>query len=404
MHILLHDIQPDCVLITETWLSNCHDSSILSLNNYNVFRKDRNNGEDSHGGVLIAIKSLYNPILVECNTDFEVIFIDLMHQNTRTRLCNVYRPPSMNLSNTRELFELLRQYGDVSCNTCIVGDFNMPHIDWPNFTSLDNISSFLLNFVHEIGLQQFVDEPTRGNNILDLVLGTRCESAVSLISNVCVNETFSHSDHSFITFDMHCERPPTSEVVFKNFRAADWDLIRAHLAMLDWENVFSDCANDCEAAWLKFKMIINNIVELYVPQCSFSNKLKAPWFNNRLKRMTRAKQRKWKKYKRSHLDQDLRNYRLYCRDVHAAVNIARGQYERNKFSNKSCRPKDFFNYIDKRTNSTSAIPSLQIGPAVVVTDSQKAEELSRHYSKVFTNDNGTTPPFPMKMPPNSCLV
>ena len=90
LHILLHDIQPDCVLITETWLSNCHDSSILSLNNYNVFRKDRNNGEDSHGGVLIAVKSLYNPILVECNTNFEVIFIDLMHQNRRTRLCNVY--------------------------------------------------------------------------------------------------------------------------------------------------------------------------------------------------------------------------------------------------------------------------------------------------------------------------
>ena len=154
----------------------------------------------------------------------------------------------MNLSDTRELFEILRHHGDVSYNTCIVGDFNMSCIDWPNFTSPDNISSCLLNFVHEISLQQFVNETTRGNNILDLVLGTRCESAVSLISNVCVNETFSHSDHSFITFDMHCEKSPTSEVTYRNFKAADCDLIRAHLTLIDWEDIFSDCVNDCEAA------------------------------------------------------------------------------------------------------------------------------------------------------------
>ena len=64
----------------------------------------------------------------------------------------------------------------------------MPCIDWPNFTSPDNIGSCLLNFVHEIGLQQFVNEPTRGNNRLDSVLGTRCESAMGLISD----ETMKH--------------------------------------------------------------------------------------------------------------------------------------------------------------------------------------------------------------------
>ena len=115
--------------------------------------------------------------------------------------------------------------------------------------------------------------------------------------------------------------------------------------------------------------------------------------------MTRVKQQKGKKYKRSRLDQDLRNYRLHCRDVHAAVNIARSEYGRNTFSNKSCRPKEFFNYIDKRTNSTIAIPSLQVGSAVVVADSQKAEEQSRYFGRVFTIDNGIMPRFFIKMPP-----
>ena len=46
-----------------------------------MFRKAHSNGEDSSGGVLLAIKFEFNPIFVPCNTHFKLSFIDIIYKN-----------------------------------------------------------------------------------------------------------------------------------------------------------------------------------------------------------------------------------------------------------------------------------------------------------------------------------
>ena len=60
----------------------------------------------------------------------------------------------------------------------------------------DSDQTLFLNTVSDLGFQQFVDSPTRGENILDIVL---CNDPL-LIADIAVNEPFSASDHGTVTF------------------------------------------------------------------------------------------------------------------------------------------------------------------------------------------------------------
>ena len=81
--------------------------------------------------------------------------------------------------------------------TFILGDFNLPDIDWSYYHAPDNIFyNTFLNFVNSYGLTQFVKQSTRDNNILDLVLST----SVKIISNIDILPPIGTSDHNVIVF------------------------------------------------------------------------------------------------------------------------------------------------------------------------------------------------------------
>ena len=117
--------------------------------------------------------------------------------------------------------------------------------------------------------------------------------------------------------------------------------------------------------------------------------------------MTRTKQRKWHEYKRSKLDRDLREYRIYFKHVQRAVKRERALYEIKKFKNKSHKAKELFRYIDNRISCLQTIPTLKTDSNDLIHDDEKCEPLTNYYSTVFIRDNGVTPDCDTRMPPNS---
>jgi len=75
----------------------------------------------------------------------------------------------------------------------IMGDFNLPHIDWSYYHATDNIiyNSFL-KFVNSYGLTKSVDQPNRVINILELDMS---------ISDVDVFPFIGSSDHNVVMFN-----------------------------------------------------------------------------------------------------------------------------------------------------------------------------------------------------------
>ena len=103
-----------------------------------------------------------------------------------------YRPPD---SDLKVLQDLQNSLSNITTHTILIGDFNLSEFDWADNRSLRCLEhrTLLLDIIQENFLHQLGDEPTRDQNILDLVLTTNAD----LIDNVVVGEPFS--DH-IITF------------------------------------------------------------------------------------------------------------------------------------------------------------------------------------------------------------
>jgi hypothetical protein len=157
--------------------------------------------------------------------------------------------------------------------------------------------SYFIECINELNLIQKICKPTRESNILDLIFCNRDD----FISDVNVCETFSTSDHCYITCNFNVPALCSQEVkTCLNFRDVDWELVRVHLATIYWEEIFIDCTHDCNSMWTWFKSIIVNIVQHYIPTIIVSKNINnAPWFNHYLRKIIKTKQQKWNKYKHS---------------------------------------------------------------------------------------------------------
>ena len=81
-----------------------------------------------------------------------------------------------------------------------MGDFNLPHIDWSLQRPTPAPGSKLLHFLADNGLSQHVQEPTRQNNILDLVITTE----EALLVTLQIKDKIG--DHQAIQFSLQIEK------------------------------------------------------------------------------------------------------------------------------------------------------------------------------------------------------
>jgi hypothetical protein len=150
-----------------------------------------------------------------------------------------------------------------------------------------------------------------------------------------------------------------------------------------------------------FYTILNNIISLYIPLFVISDKRNNPWVTGYVKRIIRTRQRKWNKFNINKTRANEVEYRDYCKFVHTKVIDARSRYEKNKFEGKDRNTKEFFNYVDARTNVHHGVGSLKVNNVDLTCDFDKATALSDQYKYVFTHDNGIIPPHDQRVPLDS---
>ena len=205
-----HDIvttnQFDVIALTETWL----DSSISNHElprGYVVHRRDRQ--DKLGGGVLLAINdTIKTDPFNFTSKSLELVGAIINSVSKKVLVCACYRPPNVGVEFQQEFNRFLKcasnsNYKDI----IILGDFNLPSIKWLNgsgFSDLTVESSFT-DVLQDSGLFQLIDSPTRGKNVLDLILTTN----EYLINNITVTDEESvslKSDHKPITADINIIR------------------------------------------------------------------------------------------------------------------------------------------------------------------------------------------------------
>ena len=133
------------------------------------------------------------------------------------------------------------------CDIIMLGDFNFPLIDWHSTGTCSTHANSPMELTNFLYLDQLVQIPTRGANILDLVF-----SNPLIIDNIDSIET-SISDHNIIRavtripkspVKKDCLNPVLSVFDHLNFNSANWSNINDTLSNIGWNDELTNLTVD----------------------------------------------------------------------------------------------------------------------------------------------------------------
>ena len=291
---LLERLKPDIIIGTETWLtSDIKDSEILT-HQYKIYRKDRKSGRG--GGVLIAIKDdLQSTKVDSLDNDCECIWVKVLTKTLKSvHVCAFYRP---DVSDTKALsnFEnsLKKAARMKNSQLFIGGDFNLPSWDWLDMKfkekgSFRKSHEDFVDILNDHNLQQMVLEPTRGSNILDIIL----TNTPDLIPRVEVIPGLSDHCIVFAEYNVKVDRKKNALRQIFLYRRADWEKIKQEMAELEKtiEGMIEE-NKDIDYVWEKFKDSLLESMTKHIPKKTTKSRDSYPWITHEIRKAIKKRDR-----------------------------------------------------------------------------------------------------------------
>ena len=207
------------------------------------------------GGVLLAVKgSIKTHPFNFTSMSLELAGVVINSLSKKMLVCVCYRPPNGGNEFHEEFDRFLKCVNDSRCKDVIIlGDFNFPSVEWLNGSGFSDLRAEcgFTEVLQEAGFFQLINAPTRGHNLIDLLLTTN----EYLISNFTVTDDDSvclKSDHKAITADINVNmkvKKQAKRTVY-NYAKCDFKSPRATLRCLKLLEII-DSEHDVDTAWAK---------------------------------------------------------------------------------------------------------------------------------------------------------
>ena len=191
-------------------------------------------------------------------------------------------------------------------------DFNYPNIDLTNLDA-DSGSRHFLDMVNDAYLTQHLARPTRGSNILDLVLTT----APDMISEVEVREHLANCDHNILAWEIDYNAPVVLTINKSTdvFHKGNYEGFRSYLAGISWVDFFNNC--DTIKSWEIFKNVMQEGMDKFIPKLYVGQSKKKPlWMSYKALKAKNIKYLYWKKFQNTKLYED---YVVYKKHLNLAT-------------------------------------------------------------------------------------
>ena len=162
----------------------------------------------------------------------------------------------------------------------------------------------LIEVISEAGLQQMQREPTRGQNLLDLF----CYNKSSLVK-ACISIP-GISDHSIVLADCDLKatinkKPPRKVYPWSK---ANWQLIKEQTVIFAKQFLALAQTRTVKENYTVFIEYIEGIIAVNIPSKLLNYRHNLPWMNINLKRLIRKKGRRFKKAKKSGMEENRARY------------------------------------------------------------------------------------------------
>jgi hypothetical protein len=350
-------------------------------------RKDREDTQNGvGGGLLFYVKNCYEvrPHLTDLGNFNQYSSISLKTKSGLLHLILIYRPPSSSAENLNSLYSLLEQ---TPSNCIIIGDFNLPGLDWEENTATGQ-GRRLLDVATDNGLAQMVKFPThRKGNILDLIL-TNCPDKFLSVKDVgCLGA----SDHCIIVSEIETGLPKLQPATITNWRKGNYNEIRIKLGQTNWGRILNN--TDLKEAWHKFRNIISDLVDEYVPKKVVKGAGQPRWLTCEIKNLLNRKRKAWKRFKRESSVASREEYSIAARQVKKALIRAKKKVERQIAYAEDKNNRQFTRYVKSKTATRAPIgPIMMEDGSLSNNNMEAAEALNKYFASVFTKEDLSTLP------------
>ena len=303
LNIMVDDIKPHIIGITESWANNDITDAELGLEGYEMFRKDRIGRRG--GGLLLYIKETIAAHEVQlqeeadCN---EAIWGKLVTRHTPVTIGVVYRSPNITKQNNDQIHNAISEVSKGDCIT--MGDFNHGNIKWDTLQSTGIEDQTFLCLLQDNFLTQHVLEPTRAARILDIVLSSQKE----FVDNVVIQEPLGSSDHNQLHFNIKIKSDkPKVKQCRRHFKKGNYKKMSKNLAHIEWnEKMKNKTATEC---WNILRGEIDSAIDGYVPMKKQGKRSKEKHLSKEAFIKIRYKQNMWRVYKHTGNDTDYDAYK-----------------------------------------------------------------------------------------------
>lgn len=388
---------PDVIAVTETWSNSDITDSCLTPPNYKLFRKDRGQFSNERGGGVVLLVKENLPSERFIKTDFsgfnESIWIKIFVENANPVLIGVcYRAPdNSEIMNKALIKDIQLAIDSKPSQLLVLGDFNLPGINFLELSAPNGFSSEFLDFVIDSMLVQHVEFDTRLQNekssLLDLVLSNNDND----VSDVKCLPPLGKSDHVFILFQymvrhpsIPCINTPKDNL---NYWKGDYERLNNEFDLTDWESELN--SENIDYDWRKFKDIVLNAARKYIPPNvkKTSNSSKQRWITKKSIKVAKRKHKMHDKYRNSQRLTDYNNYVNLRNETTKVCREEKALYEKNLVNSFKKNPKRFYSHTKNIMNTKTGVPNLEKEDGNVTDGDQEiADVLNRYFQSVFVEE------------------
>jgi len=390
----------DLVILTETWLKDWIFDAEYFTNSYSVYRKDRDLRRG--GGVLIATKNdkLSSEELVLAGTEK----LEYVCVKASTKLHNIYvycayippnSPSDLYKSHLAAIHSIATDPDDV---LLIVGDFNLPKVQWSIDDDDQNVliptvlepafAADYINGLMSIGVHQINNIRNKNDKLLDLIF-TNDITNISIDHAKPLTKVDAYHPPILATFEWHGKSndPKNNTTRAFNFKRGNYLDMNTYLSNIDFVELFRGKSLDEKVDVLH--SILNEAIKLFVPTYVVKSYGNCPWNNKQLQSLKNKKNKAWKKFKRTGDKEqfdvafdkfDKLNTELYIAYV-----------EKMKLSLKT-DPSMFWNYVNSLKNTNNQPKTMRLADKKTSSEPEQANLFADFFGSNYSAASTITEP------------
>ncbi|XP_074658625.1 uncharacterized protein LOC141911535 [Tubulanus polymorphus] len=296
------------------------------------------------------------------------------------------------------------QKATTSTNNAVLligGDFNLPGWDWkqrkikPATKNIQNHTDFL-DTLDDNGLTQLVEEQTRGENTLDLLI----TNDPNLFLRTKTFPGISDHDVVFCEIDIQPNFVKQTPRKILLYDKANWASIKQ-----DMKKTYKDVQNlytknkSAESMWSTFKTQIENSIKMNIPTKNAKKRDGLPWIDQNLRRLIKKRNRLHRKLKKSGHHTHRQQYKELKKIVGLQKELRRAHWKHienivtpstNDDSGQFGGLKRFWTYVKHRRSTGSNISPLRNNGNLYNTAKDKANILNQQFKSAFTKQSCMT--------------